>query len=199
MNVLTATETQNGVLNDPNINIADGTTGTFFTRYYRADASTHMNFGLSDLADPVPESWSGFESQIRDQESQMAVRDGGGFADVDNVPLEPVNEWINLWIVANNDTDTNEYYIQSDTTYPTQTKLSSGGKDVFDFRNGTTDALTTFYIRGDMPHTGPRYLDEIYIDHGGANLSNPVPEPATGLLLVLGALSMWVLSRRKSS
>ena len=178
MNVTDANGTEDGVLNDdPKLNVANATQATLFYRFYRGHPDTHVNWGLTDLDDPVPASWGGFETQFRDRSAVVDVKifpPDATFVEIDNVDLLPEEEWINAWVVVDNASDSRELYLQSENAYPEQVKLTSFGDDVFDFQNGTDDALITFWIRNSNPHTGPWYLDDIYLDPGGENLSNPL-------------------------
>jgi hypothetical protein len=167
-------------LTDERIDVAEGSVGTWFVRFYRGAFETHINMGLSDEEDPF--AWSSFESQFRDQLGFPAARDGGAFVNLDNDEVFdglPEEEWIHLWVVSNNDDDTNQYYLQTESSIPTQIRLESGGNDEFFFRNGTTDPLTTFMVRannegnGTNIHIGPWYLDDLYLDPAGPNLTLP--------------------------
>lgn len=51
-------------------------------------------------------------------------------------------------------------------------------------------------------HTGPWYLDDLYVDTTGVNLLNPipsVPEPSALLLATVGCLGIFSLTRHRSS
>lgn len=181
-NVLSVLEVDSGeiqvFLDDDRINIPEGATGTWFMRFYRGGIDTHTNMGLSDLIEPF--EWASFESQFRDQTSVGWARDAGAFVSFDNDELAdglPESEWINLWVVANNDEDISQYYLQSENQVPQQIKLESVGNDEFLFRNGTDEPLTTFMLRanndGASIHIEPWFLDDLYIDPTGANLTMP--------------------------
>ncbi len=56
-------------------------------------------------------------------------------------------------------------------------KLSAGGQSVFDYRNGTSDPLIRFLLRMNNEstwiHLGSWYLDDVYLDTNGENLTDP--------------------------
>ena len=180
-NVMIALELDSGtkqaVLDDPGVVVADGTQATLFARFYRDDLDTHVNFGLSDVASPG--DWADFEAQARDQTGIFFARDDGAFTAFDNIDELPEAEWINFWMVIDNDSDTNEYSLQSESTFPDQLQMAAGNREGFDFRNGTSDDLIRLFFRcnnegGGAIHIGPWYLDDIYLDPSGENLTNPL-------------------------
>ena len=170
-------------LDDPKILVADGTVATLFVRFYREEPEAHVNFGLSDVESPT--TWADFESQLRDREELLWARDAGAFVAFDDIDTVPVGEWMNFWMVIDNDEDSNEYYLQAPSIFPTQQKLGVGNQDVFNFRNGTDDDLVRFLIRdnndGAGIHIGPWYLDDIYLDTAGENLTDPTAGVVTQL------------------
>ncbi len=69
------TGTKNSYLDDPRINVADGTTATLFLRFYRGEFDSHVNFGLSDVEDPS--QWADYEAQARDRYGEFFSRAQG--------------------------------------------------------------------------------------------------------------------------
>lgn len=192
----------NSFNDDPNLTIADGTTGTLFFRIQRGtDVVGHIVYGLSDVA--TPGAWGDYEAGLGDRSSgngfnggSLDVRDAGTYRTLSEIGA---NEWINLWMVIDNGADTVQVYAQSDTTFPTQTLLDDdSGTTTFAFRNGTADPLTTFLLRTGTNHGSPYLLDDIYLDASGANLANPIPEPTSFVLfiLALGGLTAAGFRRR---
>ncbi len=121
-------------------------------------------------------------------------------------------------------TDTADYmnlYIQSDQTFPVQTQLQTLLGDMkFTFAQdftmpppgpptaGTNKALTAFFMRMGLGpfteslglennHAGPWYLDDLYLDVTGENLTNPIPEPGTVVLAVIGLVGLFLKPRRR--
>ena len=71
---------------------------------------------------------------------------------------------------------------------------NDAGETVFPFRDGSANKLLAFFIKaggGSSGNSGPLYLDDIYIEKShGTNLSNPVPEPSSILLALMGILGV---------
>ena len=152
--------------------LEEGTTGTLFFRYWANEDRSHVNFGLSDVDPPGGGGWNDFEAQIREnQDGGVDFRDNGDFTNV--IDLQELDEWYNVWMVIDNDQDSLQGYIQSAVSFPTQTALEAGAQDTFDFRNGTADPLAVFYMRIGNDHEGDWYLDDVYLDLSGENLSIP--------------------------
>jgi hypothetical protein len=176
------------------INIADGTTGTLFLRAQFVNTPPNTIFGLSDDSTPTG-GFGDFESAARfgDGSDDFDVRDGGAYDDAASIDQ---GTWYNIWFVIDNDTDTTEFYLQSDadSNFATQTLVSST-TDPVDFRNGTNDALTSFLIIADGS-TDVALFDDIYIDTTGENLVNPIPEPATAGVVAAGLLGLLTRRRR---
>jgi hypothetical protein len=176
--------------------IVNGTTGTLFFRV-RQTGQLHNGFGLVDTDDPTPDAWSDFEATVwmradtPTAPAWMDLRDGGSYRRV-NTDLDK-DVWLNVWMVADNTIDRYEVHVQGGTDYPTQTQLYWGSQPDFGFRNGTAanDLATIYFRAGNSPdQAGPYYLDDIWVDTGGANLAMPPivtpeePEPpiVTGVI-----------------
>ena len=66
------------------------------------------------------------------------------------------------------------------------------------FRNTTTDPLVTGNIRAGNNQAGVNgYLDDVYMS-AGTNLTNPVPEPNSLILLLISGLCLTGLLRQRS-
>lgn len=113
------------------------------------------------------------------------------------------NTWYNVWVVVDL-TTTNfgkfSQYISTGSNPAVLTAsdqaLSAWGSSVG--ASTPTGALQTFML---MPinaasHSGNRriYIDDIYVDKGGSNFINPVPEPS--FVAMLGFGSLYYLRRR---
>ena len=156
------------------LEIADGTTGTLFVRFRRG-AANHAIFGMSDLEDPLV--WGDFETAIGNRYETgrspgvVDVRNGGAYQNVADVAED---EWVNVWMVIDNDNDETQVYAQSEITFSEQTLLEYQTESNFLFRNGTGDPLVSFFLRiGADYHEDDFYLDDIYMDQSGENLSDP--------------------------
>jgi glucose/arabinose dehydrogenase len=171
---------------NPALSIANGTTGTLFTRFHMASGLMNVNFGLSDVAAPGSNTFNDFESQVRTLDGLLDARDGGGFQSLSGggTSVDNADIWYQLWMVANNDSDTVTLYIQSDDdpAFTTQTELFSAAPPT-SFRFGTTDALASLYIVINTSGADV-YFDDFWIDTTGANLVNPIggDAPVTAVL-----------------
>ena len=185
------------------------TAATIFFRVYRS-GGVNISLGLSD--DTVPALFGGYETQINAQHNDasfpdtMKVRDGGAFDDLGPASFQ-IQTWYNVWMVVNNSTDTYQLWIETGDTAPALATNhildpNGGGAADFDFgfRNGAAaNPLSTFVMAmgGTTPAlTGTLFVDDIYVDTAGQNLTSPaIPEPASGLFVIAGAA--MALSRRR--
>jgi hypothetical protein len=167
----------------------DGT-GTLFFRL-NAPTSVNFNIGATNLASgSLAENFDNFRSQMRvsgAQPTEIDIRNGGAFStgSGSNTTSYTPNEWFNVWLVINNATDITNFYVSTgDATTP----FAAGS-----FRITTADPIATFYAR--TSGTQFTLVDDIYFDAAGANLVNPIPEPATAGLVLLGLAAF--ASRRR--
>ncbi len=182
------------------------TAATLFYRIYRSGA-VNISAGLSD--DAAPALFGGYEAQVNNQGGDnFLVRDAGAFDNLGAGTFQNLT-WYNIWTVVDNATDTYQVYIEPGNfgapvtaTTPVPDPNGAPGDSTFGFRNGTSaNALTTALLAlgGTNPAlTGTFYVDDIFIDTAGQNLSNPtfVPEPNV-TVLALGALLLATLRRRR--
>ncbi len=154
--------------------IPDGTTGTLFFRLRSTANNGLVDWvaGTSDVS--IPTNWPDYEGYIRLAEAgapgdiDIDVRNGGGFTEVGPAPADT---WINVWLVLNNTTDTTDVYFNTSPVNATSAGTFSLTGSAF--RNGTTDDLVTLLaINNDIGTTG--YLDDIYLDLSGENLTHPL-------------------------
>ncbi|MEM6822694.1 MAG: PEP-CTERM sorting domain-containing protein, partial [Verrucomicrobiota bacterium] len=178
--------------------IADGSSGTVFMRLnIDSFAGSNFSFGLSDTTSGFDANFGDFRSQLVISSSGFRVRDGGGSVTFDQTLSE--DTWYDLWIVADNATDTSQVYIQGGA-FSSQTQLTtgSGATNSWAFRSSAGD-LGTFLIRSGSTHSDTVLLDDIYVDSSAVNLANPIPEPSTTYALILGATFLLVITRLRSN
>jgi hypothetical protein len=158
------------------LNVANGTTASFYLRVYRESATNDDVFGLSDVANPdLGGDFSVFEAQSGVNNTNLRMRDGGS---VQNPAVLVQNVWYNVWLVVDNATDSSRLYLQSDSDplYVGQTELLSttAGDTDWDFRNGVaSNALVAFLVKATNGPTSSVYYDDLYLDTAGANTLLP--------------------------
>ncbi|WP_411846266.1 hypothetical protein AAFN60_00935 [Roseibacillus persicicus] len=142
--------------------------GTIFMQVYIPTGGVDHSVGLTDVYAPGAD-FGLFELQVamRGATNLLTVRDGGGLFDT---PSHPVGRWFNLWMVANNATDTVKVYVESldGQTGVVDLTPDTNAAAPFSFRNGTTDVLSTFMIIENAPDNTPLYFDNVYIDPDNA-------------------------------
>ena len=188
-------------------------TGTLFfraraTEPVDTESASDISVGLSDAASPT--GFGDFEAQL------AFVNVGGGAvipgearardAGTNHIFSFDHSTWYNVWMVIDNSTDLYEVYVGGGA-FGTQTQLDDSGETKFTFRNTAGDGvnsnttpvandLMALFLRGGNSHRGAFYVDDVYFDAAGANLANPIPEPATIAMLFLGGLMALGLLRR---
>ncbi len=151
--------------------IPDDSVATLHFRFLVPDQNHDVSFGLSDVASPA--STQDFEVQMisAGNSGNLKVRDGpgevSGFAVSGGV-------WYSVWAVVHNSAggalDRWDLYVQGGAyTAPALVRAGIG------FRNGTSSALTRFFIRPTASGSthSPVYLDDVYVDVGHVNLTAP--------------------------
>lgn len=186
------------------VTLTNGTVGTVFWRFRRADSQLNISHGLADAAPPPPRDFGSFEVQLQSNGTNppaLNARDAGAFRQV--AEFTP-DAWFSVWAVVDNALDLTSFYLQGGgfATQTLLTSLTNASEFAYTFRNTGGDGLNSntgpvasnlvyFLLRasGNSNHVGPFLLDDIYVDYTGANLSNPLP-PAkpTGLAATPGPL-----------
>jgi len=198
---------------DSALTISQGSTATLFFRLACNTSEIDLSVGMTDVANPISDvifnSFTQFESQLAIAFApgfdKLGVRDVNGLK-VLTTNVQPL-EWYNVWMVIDNLADTTQIYLQGGA-FAASTLLDSGGQTSFAFRNGIAgnDLVTFFIATGrnteNLPpnpteNIGPVYFDDLYIDTTGVNLANPVPEPGSIVLGLLGASTLVITAFRR--
>jgi hypothetical protein len=168
-------------LADLGLQIRNGQTGTLFFQLRCASATLDHSFGLSDAS--AAAGFPDFEAQLITTAGTLRVRDGNtapNFYD-SLLPYQPAT-WMNLWVVADNTSDTIRVYYQLPGGSQTEIVNPAAPFNAFDFRNGVaTNALNSFLIVDNAAAGNPVYIDNIFVDANAANLAIPSGATKPGL------------------
>ena len=85
---------------------------------------------------------------------------------------------MNVWIVVDNATDTYRVFVESPQGQTGQVEITANdGGDPFNFRNGTTNALTSFLamVATSASAGSAVLIDNIHVDAKASNLTTPAP------------------------
>ena len=158
--------------------IADGTTGTIF---YRARVFSDPNtgnfvLGASDAA--LPFNWDNYQGyNVFRTDGTLQVRDGSQFVDFANTFTSET--WTNVWQVLDHTTDTTRIYVSTGDN-PAVEVTDPNVAYAFREQNGDAGDLVTFQVRQTPGGTTqpdplpPAYLDDIFVNPNGADLTNPL-------------------------
>lgn len=120
--------------------IADGTTGTFFTKFYVTTTALDQSFGLTSIETPTSGGFGNFNCQVALVRGNLLVRNGGGSTTVGTFSAET---WHYLWIVVDNAANTYDVYINSTGADAT---IADRVAQNFAFRSGVADGdMRRFY------------------------------------------------------
>lgn len=166
------------------VTIPDLTTGTLFLRF-RTSSNHAGTIGMSDTLVGTSIGFPQIESYLNMQplpSTAVFTRNGSAGA-VPVIPNLPLNTWFNVWFVIDNSADTTTFYLNSGFRQNAGAGdvLISGTVSNFVFRTayGFGNAMVNFVIKSqlaaDINNPASFYIDDVYLDSSGANLSNPMP------------------------
>ncbi|MDA7934290.1 hypothetical protein N9C66_04095 [Akkermansiaceae bacterium] len=176
-------------IDDLGLQILEGTSGTLFMQVLASSGNVDNSFGLSDV--PQPSAFGDFEAQgVLFTGNSLRARDAAAFRDQ---ALFAENTWMNVWVVADNASDQVKIYVESPDGLEGQIEITDdGGIDPFDFRNGTSDRLSSILLITALGgEAGSSILvDNIYVDPTAANLTRPVPSKGAAQALSITTTSL---------
>ncbi len=192
----------------PGFTIADNSISTLFVRARLTDAGTSA-FGSKGSFGPTDNDWATADAQsnnifnVRARVGSVNGNDAGGRTTFTgaydgntqpggtaNIQGSAPDAWQNFWFVLNTTDDTFDLYVEGGT-FGTQTQVADDYSWYRDDLKDSSGTMVAFYIEAISGGT-ETYIDDIYVDTAGVDLSNPtiasVPEPSSFLfgLTVLG-------------
>jgi PEP-CTERM motif len=176
---------------------------TLFMRTRANDTGVNASIGLSDVAAPTDaNNFAVFEPQMRMINTSGAnlrfnVRNGGAFTDLTTPTAITVGQWYNVWMVVNTVADTWNIYINTGTADATVADLKMSGIGFRDTTDSNT-ALSTILVYTGATAIGGSMAASVddFFSSDGLNLANPIPEPATMTMMVLGLGSLFLRKRK---
>ncbi len=153
--------------------IPDGSDATLFFRFFVPDQNHDISFGLSQIADPSSPNDFRVQFLSQNQSGQLQVRNGGA---IQNAIGIAAGTWYSVWAqirnAAGSSGDRWNLSIQGGSqAVPTLVKTN------ISFRGGTQQSLKRFFIRSNTSggsNISPIYIDDIRVDVGHANTTNPI-------------------------
>lgn len=153
--------------------IPEGSTATVFLRVRNATSSADLGFGATSIAEPT--SFGSFDAQALTTNGNLNVRNGSTAPTTINLKQYGGNIWTNVWMVIDNAADTTTIYSTTGNAAATGTPSVVGA-----FRNGAiANPLLNFQVRSAASQLSAAYIDDIYLDLSGTNLTRPTLVTAT--------------------
>ena len=106
---------------------------------------------------------------------RIQTRDG-----INPIPLSDLYPmiWYGVWIVANPQSNTFQIYLEGGQFALPTRQLDISGKADFSLPTGARMSdLQQFHVRTGFDHAAPIYVDDLYLDLNGQNLTKPPPAP----------------------
>jgi len=163
---------------------ADSTAATFYLRVYAPTTNFDAGWAVS-YTDQLVTFWNDYEALMRITASTFVdVRNGGSYEPIAAVQT---NDWYEYWIVMNNLNNTYQVYARGGHFGTDQVLVETVSfNNEFAFRVGTDETLKRFVLNFSTgSYTGPNgrdpiYIDDLYYDGSGVNLSTATPPPPAG-------------------
>ena len=159
------------------LQVLDGHTGTLFLQVYLPGGDPNLIDHSLSLSDTTGTGTGDHEAQTGFINGSHTVRNGGG--NYDGGWDFAMGEWVNIWVVANNSSDTIRVFVESPSNGSGQVCLnteqdgSPAGETPCAFRNGVASnaLIQILFLEFD---TDGMIIDNIYVDPTAENLANPV-------------------------
>jgi hypothetical protein len=199
--------------------VNDGDTKTLFLRFYaESGSSQNHHWGLTSVTPgTLGNTFNDFTNMnlrlqtVKNDATSFYFGSRNSSGTAKSPTTYATNAWYDMWVVVHNNLttaiDNYEVYIKADDGTGAGagagdliTWTGSGAGSTQTFRYTTATALTMFYAYAYDDTTNHAQsvdrIDDVYIS-SGQDLTAPVPEPATWIILAIGAAAIAFYARRK--
>ena len=169
--------------------LAEGERGTYFFRFNVQTQPSGNQINVTTYDEDTIDQFA-YAADLSIQENGTV--DARGSEEV----AYQTDTWYNVWLdLSTKGSGFYNAYIQAEGE-ATRTQITGDPDNDFDYRDDNADTLDFLNIWSyGGSGTGEVLLDDLYFDNSGFNAANPIPEPASLVLLGLGG--SLALGRRR--